>query len=193
MNRKVFLKYGLSAVASALCLPNIVTALSTEIEQVADFSNSSSYELFGSAEHYELFVQKPLATLQAGNLLTRVEKFDLAAHVLFFDSIQSTVSSFTPNPFFDASIVEAIISKSNELFGSGWCWLVLNADRNIEIINTEAAQVLNENYFPILCVDLWEHSYLSYWQTNRLGYVSQYLSHINWKKCIQRCQNPLFI
>jgi hypothetical protein len=195
MNRKVFLRYGLSAIASGLFLPNIVTALSTKIEQVAGFSDDSSYDLFGIAEHYELFVQKPAAALQAGHLLTQIEKFELAAHVLFFDSIQPAVSTFTENPFFDASVIEAIISKSNDLFGSGWCWLVLNTQRSIEIINTEAAQTLNQNYFPILCVDLWEHSYLSYWQTNRQGYVSQYLSHINWKKCIQRCQNPypLFI
>jgi superoxide dismutase len=170
----------------------MVTALSTKIEQVPNFSisDSSSYELFSIPEHYELFVQKPLTALQAGNFLTRVEKFELAAHLLFFDSIQPNATTFIANPFFDASVIEAIISKSNEHFGSGWCWLVLNANSEIEIVTTEAAQILNENYFPILCVDLWEHSYLSDWQTNRQGYVSQYLSHINWKKCIQRCQNP---
>jgi len=45
-------------------------------------------------------------------------------------------------------------------FGSGWAWLVKNADGSIDLISTSnAATPLTEGQAPLLTCDVWEHAY----------------------------------
>src|SRR3989344_7942229 len=54
---------------------------------------------------------------------------------------------------------EMFSKSANSLFGSGWCWLVLNEGK-LEIVKTaNQDNPISEGKIPIFGIDLWEHAY----------------------------------
>lgn len=77
---------------------------------------------------------------------------------------------------------EKFLSSATTLFGSGWCWLVLNAqNKKLEIVQTSnAATPITEDKIPLLVVDVWEHAYYIDHKNARPAYLEKYFAHINW-------------
>ncbi|RAX51914.1 superoxide dismutase [Helicobacter sp. 16-1353] len=76
---------------------------------------------------------------------------------------------------------EAFLSQATSLFGSGWCWVVLNADNKLEIVQTTNADTPpTKNNVPILVVDVWEHAYYIDYKNLRAKYLEEFFNHINW-------------
>jgi superoxide dismutase, Fe-Mn family len=75
--------------------------------------------------------------------------------------------------------VEVAISR----FGSGWGWLVVNKDKELEILSTpNQDSPLMDGKTPILGVDVWEHAYYLNYQNKRPDYVEAFVKIINWQK-----------
>ncbi len=71
-------------------------------------------------------------------------------------------------------------------FGSGWAWLVVNKEGNLEITKTSNQDSpLSEGKKPILCIDVWEHAYYLKYQNKRQEYVNNFFSVINWERVNQ--------
>ena len=67
-------------------------------------------------------------------------------------------------------------------FGSGWAWLVQEAD-NLKIVKTGNAEtpLTDPTVTPLLTCDVWEHAYYIDYQNRRPDYVQTFLDHlINW-------------
>ena len=66
-------------------------------------------------------------------------------------------------------------------FGSGWAWLVLEADK-LKVVKTGNAQApLTNGVTPLLTIDVWEHAYYLDYQNRRADYVNAVLDKlINW-------------
>ena len=66
-------------------------------------------------------------------------------------------------------------------FGSGWAWLVLDADK-LKVVKTSNAETpLTRGMKPLLTIDVWEHAYYLDYQNRRADYVNAVLDKlINW-------------
>lgn len=78
---------------------------------------------------------------------------------------------------------EKFKEASVTLFGSGWCWLVLNEKKELEILQTKnQGSPLSENKIPVLGLDVWEHAYYLKYQNKRPEYVDAFFNVINWEQ-----------
>ncbi len=77
---------------------------------------------------------------------------------------------------------EQFSSSATTLFGSGWCWVVVNANNKLEIMQTSNADTpLTSNKIPILVIDVWEHAYYIDYKNVRAKYIEEFFAFINWK------------
>lgn len=76
---------------------------------------------------------------------------------------------------------ETFVQSAATLFGSGWCWLVINSQNKLEIVQTSNANTPDVNHTPILVVDVWEHAYYIDYKNLRPKYLEEFYAHINWE------------
>jgi Fe-Mn family superoxide dismutase len=68
-------------------------------------------------------------------------------------------------------------------FGSGWAWLVKNADGSLELASTSNAQtpLTQAGKTPLLTCDVWEHAYYVDYRNRRPDYVAAFWNLVNWE------------
>jgi Fe-Mn family superoxide dismutase len=71
---------------------------------------------------------------------------------------------------------------ANNLFGSGWTWLVANDLGELAVLNTANGDnpIRHENCKPIWACDLWEHAYYVDYSNGRKKYAEGAWDHIAW-------------
>ena len=77
--------------------------------------------------------------------------------------------------------------KALKIFGSGWCWLIVDENNKLRISTTPnqdnpLMQVASEKGRIILALDVWEHAYYLNYQNRRVDYISNWWNIINWQK-----------
>jgi Fe-Mn family superoxide dismutase len=66
-------------------------------------------------------------------------------------------------------------------FGSGWAWLVKNADGNLAVYSTSnAGNPMTEGKTPLLTCDVWEHAYYIDYRNLRPKFVEAFWNVVNW-------------
>lgn len=66
-------------------------------------------------------------------------------------------------------------------FGSGWAWLVQDANGDLSIISTSnAATPMTSNLTALLTCDVWEHAYYIDYRNARPDYLNAFWTLVNW-------------
>ena len=92
------------------------------------------------------------------------------------DDINTTFGSFQ-------DFKEKFSNAAATRFGSGWAWLVVNSEGELEVLSTgNQDSPLMEGKTPILGLDVWEHAYYLKYQNKRPDYIEAFFNLINWNK-----------
>ncbi len=90
------------------------------------------------------------------------------------DAINATFGSF-------AKFKEEFTKTAVTTFGSGWAWLVKNADGSLALVSTSNAGCpLTAGQTPILTCDVWEHAYYVDYRNARPAYLEAFWALVNW-------------
>ncbi len=86
--------------------------------------------------------------------------------------------------FGDFDSFKDIFSKTAATrFGSGWAWLVKNADGGLEVFSTaNQDSPISSGQTPILGLDVWEHAYYLKYQNRRTDYISAWWNVVHWEE-----------
>ncbi|OCM71185.1 superoxide dismutase [Streptococcus agalactiae] len=77
----------------------------------------------------------------------------------------------------------AFTAAATGCFGSGWAWLVVNAEGKLEVLSTANQDTpIMEGKKPILGLDVWEHAYYLNYRNVRPNYIKAFFEIINWNK-----------
>ncbi|GFO71532.1 superoxide dismutase, Fe-Mn family [Bathymodiolus japonicus methanotrophic gill symbiont] len=91
------------------------------------------------------------------------------------DAINDSFGSF-------AEFKDAFTKCAVTTFGSGWAWLVKNADGSLELVSTSNAGCpLTEGQTPLLTCDVWEHAYYIDYRNARPKYLEAFWALVNWE------------
>jgi len=85
--------------------------------------------------------------------------------------------SFGSIDAFKAEFNKAAVS----VFGSGWAWLVKDAEGKVSITKeSNAGNPLTSGLTPLLTFDVWEHAYYIDYQNRRADYVAALWELVDW-------------
>lgn len=77
----------------------------------------------------------------------------------------------------------AFTQAATTRFGSGWAWLVVNKEGQLEVVSTANQDTpIMSGLKPILALDVWEHAYYLNYRNVRPNYIKAFFEIINWKK-----------
>ena len=80
------------------------------------------------------------------------------------------------------AFVKAFSDAAAGNFGSGWTWLVKDADGKLSILNTSnAATPIRHGLKPLLTIDVWEHAYYIDYRNARPVFIKAFFEKlVNW-------------
>ena len=79
------------------------------------------------------------------------------------------------------ALKEAIATAGKTRFGSGWAWLVVDANKALKVVSTaNQDNPITDGLTPILGVDVWEQAYYLKFQNRRPDYLTTWFNVVNW-------------
>lgn len=137
----------------------------------------------------ELIYNHELFNIEEKNELYKLTNAVYSHHV-FFSSITPCKTIIESLPLYSAinkcfgsldNFYASFKNASLNIVGSGYVYLTCDKDLNLSIIQKNDYDTpIKDNLYPLLAIDLWEHSYLFKFNTDRTTYVNNFLNVINW-------------
>jgi Fe-Mn family superoxide dismutase len=118
-------------------------------------------------------------------------------HSFFWDCLTANktpipvaVSAFLDKHFGTVDKFKAdFVQKASTVFGSGWCYLTVNADKSVTINQySNAANPIKDGGYPFLTVDTWEHAWYIDYENRKAEYFGKFWDSVNWAFVEQRLQ-----
>ncbi len=102
---------------------------------------------------------------------------------------EAIVRDFGSVEAFQAEFEKAAATR----FGSGWAWLVLQADGKLAVVSTAnqdspimGKEIAGCEGYPLLVLDVWEHAYYLKFQNRRPDYIKEFWHVVNWDFVAER-------
>lgn len=77
---------------------------------------------------------------------------------------------------------EKFVALANSVMGSGWVYLVLNKEGDLEVIKTANQESPHHlGFTPLIAIDLWEHSYYLKYQNLRPDYINNFFNVLDFE------------
>ena len=168
-----------------------IDQLNSILADYPQLQKMSLHELLSEPEKLPAAAQIPILN-QGGGVYN---------HELYFDGMKSPAGQEPSGSLMEAlerdfgsyaqwkeKMKQAAVSK----FGSGWAWLLADANGILRIHQSANQDVPDLKIdTPILLVDVWEHAYYIQYQNRRAEYVDGWFSLINWKKAGRRYEEAI--
>ncbi|SHJ68052.1 superoxide dismutase [Flavobacterium haoranii] len=125
-------------------------------------------------------------------------------HTLFFENL--TKEKLTPSDTLQVAInrdfgsfenfKNDFTSKAESSIGSNWVWLILDKDHKLQNVLTKNEEnplmkTAEIKGTPLLCLDLWEHAYLTNNKIGKKAYIENFFNYIDWKKISTKYEDLL--
>lgn len=181
-------------------------------EETLHFHHDKHYKTYVDNLNTVLADYPELQKMSLKELLTGLEELPAPArtpirnngggvynHELYFDMMKGScgqepsgalaeaiVRDFGSYKQWQEQMKQAAVSR----FGSGWAWLLTDAEGKLSIVQT-----LNQDvpdlliYTPLLLVDVWEYAYYLQYQNRRADYVDGWFDLIHWRKAGKRYES----
>ncbi|MFK7903854.1 MAG: superoxide dismutase [Chitinophagales bacterium] len=87
---------------------------------------------------------------------------------------------------------ETFAAASKSVFGSGWAWLCVGADKKLFVTTTPNQDnplmtgLVEQAGTPILGIDVWEHAYYLNYQNRRGDYITNFFNVVDWSNVSER-------
>lgn len=169
-----------------------VTNLNNALADNREFKKKSIEEILGSLNELPADIAGAV-TNNAGGVFN---------HDFYFEALTAPGSTVPPKKLEDAIVkdfgsFESFLGEFKKAamaqFGSGWAWLVFDADANLKIVRTANQDTpLKDHLKPLLTIDVWEHAYYLDYQNRRAEYVDAFLKSVNWDVVSKRLTLCLF-
>ena len=176
-------------------IPNIdAMTLETHYSKHYLAYTNSLNKLVAGKDLEDLSIEEVLAKCVSDSVNLRNNAGGFYNHSLYFKCIEPK-SSGQPKDTLVVAISKDFGSFSafktefknagNTLFGSGWVWLIVDANGKLQITTTPnqdnplmpRASVPGT---PILALDVWEHAYYLQYQNKKKNYIDVFFKIINW-------------
>ena len=84
------------------------------------------------------------------------------------------------------NFVKSFGETALKVFGSGWCWLIVNAEKQFAIAGSPnqdnpLMDLASVKGTPVLALDVWEHAYYLKYQNRRVEYIQNWWNLVNWE------------
>ena len=109
-------------------------------------------------------------------------------HMLFFEQLKNNPNGTPKTRLLEAinrtfgsfdAFKNAFAEAAKTRFGSGWAWLIVNSDHQLEIVSMPNQDPIT-HATPLLGLDVWEHAYYLKYQNRRPEYIENFFHVINW-------------
>lgn len=168
-----------------------ITKANAALEGASDLASKSVDELIADVANLPDKVKGPLRNNAGGH----------ANHSFFWQTLSGSGGG-EPSGDLAAGINDTFGGLDNfktafsdagvNRFGSGWAWLVVNADGNLAVTSTPNQDsplmkgVVDLEGTPIIGLDVWEHAYYLKYQNMRPDYIAAFWNIVNWAKAEER-------
>lgn len=86
-----------------------------------------------------------------------------------------------------AAFQEAFSNKALAHFGSGWAWLVVDKNGELQITDThDQVCPLTQGHKPLTVIDVWEHAYYLKYKNVRPDWIKAWWNVVDWNKAEAR-------
>lgn len=87
---------------------------------------------------------------------------------------------------------EEFIKTANELVGSGYTFLIINKNKDLEIINVSNQDTpYTYGIIPIMNIDLWEHAYYLDYQNEKNKYIENFFSIVDFDNISKKYEKEI--